>query len=327
MSLRVLIGLILFSGFWGLITAEETFVVHSVQKGESLFSIGKKYGLTPSEIMKMNGITDVHKVRRGQKLKIKKMNKGAILKEEPSITQDLQKKRVLEVPDRYVVQPGEGYGEICGKFGLSEKDIREWNHGIEIEPGIVLILKPSFTKTVEKKADLEESDEEPDPEKYLFIGAAKHLIDLPHIQKGRWKYIVVHHSATSSGNAAIFDLAHRQRGMENGLAYHFVIGNGHDAKDGEIEVGNRWLKQLQGGHLRSESLNMIAIGICLVGNFEETRPTRRQQAAAIELISYLRKKLGRPYPEFKGHREINPMPTSCPGRNFPLPAFHRIFDE
>src|SRR3974390_2523242 len=73
----------------------------------------------------------------------------------------------------------------------------------------------------------------------------KHL----HIAPGRWRWLVIHHSGTEYGNAAIYDRQHRERGMENGLAYHFVIGNGVDSGDGEIEIGPRWLKQLKGGHV------------------------------------------------------------------------------
>jgi len=32
-------------------------------------------------------------------------------------------------------------------------------------------------------------------------------------------------------------------------------------------------QQLDGGHLASEAQNKIALGICLVGNFDERRPT------------------------------------------------------
>ncbi|MBM4054820.1 MAG: hypothetical protein FJ264_09150 [Planctomycetes bacterium] len=43
-----------------------------------------------------------------------------------------------------------------------------------------------------------------------------------------WKYIVIHHSASESGCAAEFDKFHREkRHWENGLGYHFVIGNGN----------------------------------------------------------------------------------------------------
>src|ERR1051325_4529102 len=100
-----------------------------------------------------------------------------------------------------------------------------------------------------------------------------------HIVPRRWRWIVVHHSGTAYGNAAIYDRQHRERGMENGLAYHFVIGNGVDSGDGEIEIGPRWLKQLKGGHVHREDINESGIGICLVGNFEETKPTKNQMLA------------------------------------------------
>jgi len=115
------------------------------------------------------------------------------------------------------------------------------------------------------------------------------------------------------------------RGMENGLAYHFVIGNGTDSGDGEIEVGDRWYKQLQGGHVRSDAQNEIAIGICLVGDFQADRPTRRQVSALIELIGYLQGKVGDPKPLLFLHRDINIISTDCPGRNFPAAAIYRLF--
>ncbi|MFQ5589758.1 MAG: peptidoglycan-binding protein, partial [Phycisphaerae bacterium] len=52
----------------------------------------------------------------------------------------------------------------------------------------------------------------------------------------RWTTIVIHHSATETGGASLFDRFHRKRGWD-GLGYHFVIGNGTDTPDGLIEVG------------------------------------------------------------------------------------------
>jgi hypothetical protein len=145
------------------------------------------------------------------------------------------------------------------------------------------------------------------------------------VESGRWKWIVGHHSAIRNGNAAIYDREHRRRGMENGLAYHFVIGNGIDSGDGEIEIGPRWVRQIKGGHVHREDINEVGIGICLVGNFEETRPTSKQLMAFRELVNYLRsdvvgKKVG-----FAVHREIDPGRTVCPGRNFPVAQMHRIY--
>jgi N-acetyl-anhydromuramyl-L-alanine amidase AmpD len=163
---------------------------------------------------------------------------------------------------------------------------------------------------------------------YLFLKNVKAQIDRPTVKKNRWKYIVVHHSGTANGNAEIFDINHRKRGMENGLAYHFVIGNGvkGQSADGGIEVGNRWRKQLQGGHVRSDALNEVAVGICLVGDFDRSRPTKKQIAALIELITYLRDHSNTSRkPAVKMHRDINPMPTDCPGRYFPSKAMYKLF--
>ena len=72
--------------------------------------------------------------------------------------------------------------------------------------------------------------------------------------------------AVDTGTVKGMDRYHREvRHMENGLAYHFVIGNGSGMGDGDIGIGSRWTKQLDGGHLTSERQNQVSLGICLVG--------------------------------------------------------------
>ncbi len=92
-----------------------------------------------------------------------------------------------------------------------------------------------------------------------------------------WKYIVIHHSASDSGNAASMGKYHKNnRGWVNGLGYDFVIGNGNGSRDGQIEVGNRWNRQIDGAHAGNPEYNKYGIGICLVGNFENDYPTNPQ---------------------------------------------------
>jgi len=117
--------------------------------------------------------------------------------------------------------------------------------------------------------------------------------------------------------------------MTNGLAYHFVIGNGTSSDNGEIEVGDRWRRQINGGHVHSDYLNNIALGICLVGDFNRDQPTRAQLEACEELIRYLRIRCGKidaHYAIVKPHREMNPprWATDCPGDAFPYSWFHRF---
>ena len=93
-----------------------------------------------------------------------------------------------------------------------------------------------------------------------------------------WKYIVIHNSATSSGNATSFGAYHTQMGY-GGLAYHFVIGNGRGSRDGQVEEGFRWKQQMSGTHVTVNAWyhNIYGIGICLVGDLERTRPTKKQR--------------------------------------------------
>src|SRR5437588_6289949 len=102
-------------------------------------------------------------------------------------------------------------------------------------------------------------------------------IDRAPVMRRRWQFIVVHNSGTRQGNARIFDYYHRHvRKMPNGLAYHFVIGNGTSTGNDQVEIGNRWVKQMAGGHVHSDYLNYIGIGICLVGDFNRDLPTHAQ---------------------------------------------------
>jgi len=159
--------------------------------------------------------------------------------------------------------------------------------------------------------------------------SVRKAIDDARVARNRWKYIVVHNSGTRQGNARIFDYYHRHvRKMPNGLAYHFVIGNGTSTGNGQIEIGNRWVKQLAGGHVHSDYLNYIGLGICLVGDFNRDLPTHAQLEALDELIRYLptkSRKSGGTLSIVLGHKEINPRPTDCPGNRFPLSWLHRTF--
>lgn len=117
--------------------------------------------------------------------------------------------------------------------------------------------------------------------------------------------------------------------MRNGLAYHFVIGNGTSSGDGLIEVGDRWRRQINGGHVHSDYLNNISLGICLVGDFNRDQPTRAQLESCEELIRYLRErcgKIGMHNIAVRPHREMNPprWATDCPGDDFPYSWFRKF---
>jgi len=204
--------------------------------------------------------------------------------------------------------------------------------------------QPSAPKTEQAPVVVEKSgfDSKPNYQPTSFFGwfskwkylskSLREEIDKAPVQKARWRYIVVHNSGTRQGNAKAFDFYHSKvRKMSNGLAYHFVIGNGTSSGDGQIEVGNRWKKQINGGHVHSDYLNNIALGICLVGDFNQEKPTAKQLESLDELIRYLRQRTGKidgKWAVVKAHKDINPpkWPTDCPGSDFPYAWLRNRFE-
>ena len=142
----------------------------------------------------------------------------------------------------------------------------------------------------------------------------------PDVQPRRWKYIVLHHSATEANDAASIDKYHRnKRGWVNGLGYDFVIGNGSRSGDGEIEVGERWLRQLDGAHCHADDMNRKAIGVCFVGDFEKNGgPTPAQVHSGIALVRHLAGRFSVPPENVLGHGEVSGAQTLCPGKSFPM---------
>ena len=105
-----------------------------------------------------------------------------------------------------------------------------------------------------------------------------------------WKYIVLHHSATAEGSYDQIDAEHRKVLGFDGCGYHFVIGNGTQSGDGQIEIARRWANQKQGLHCRNartHDVDEYGIGICIVGDFDQQPPTPRQIEAAQALVAYL----------------------------------------
>ncbi len=143
-----------------------------------------------------------------------------------------------------------------------------------------------------------------------------------------WEYIVIHHSATESGSAALFHVHHQARGMVNGLAYHFVIDNGTaGTRDGFIETGERWVKQLHGGHCRQQEINERGIGVCLVGDFTRRQPTPKQMDSLILLVRGLQEQFQVAHGNIVGHGQVLGEFSECPGQSFPWEELRKRLQE
>ncbi len=174
------------------------------------------------------------------------------------------------------------------------------------------------------------------PPMHPALLALEDRLDRPQLR--HWKHIVLHHSASAHGSALEFHRFHKNERGWDGLAYHFVIGNGNGSGDGEIEVGYRWTDQIHGAHAGNPEYNQYGIGICLVGNFEETGPqggpacpqagsacpTPAQRESLRALLRWLMERCEIPSTEIVRHKDVRDRQgllaggTECPGKNFPF---------
>lgn len=136
-----------------------------------------------------------------------------------------------------------------------------------------------------------------------------------------WKFIILHHTATTSGSLDSIDFAHQQRrdsagNSWRGIGYHFLIGNGNGMEDGKVQSTFRWHEQIGGAHAGIREYNEHGIGICLVGNFEQNGPTSAQIKAVSELVGQLKQRFDITEEQILKHGDLKA--TACPGRLFPF---------
>lgn len=135
-----------------------------------------------------------------------------------------------------------------------------------------------------------------------------------------WEFITVHHTASGVINrdrhyGKMIDELHRTgKNWKNGMGYHFLIN-----PDGVIEVGDRWINQLEGAH--NLGWNKRSIGVAFVGNFSDIGkfPGPKQIVSYNSIRERFSDLLAYPHCAFKA--------TECPGKNIDLRNWFRIFEN
>ena len=187
-------------------------------------------------------------------------------------------------------------------------------------------LSKMYDVTVEsiiKRNNLNSNGDIEKGQRLVIPNAAKWKPVIPLYPSRKWKYIIIHHSATDYGNALVFDKAHINRGWD-GLGYDFVIDNGTESKkNGQIEVSPRWIKQKNGAHCKASNMNEKGIGVCLVGDYTTSYVSDAQLDSLVFLVNKLRLYYGIPVSNIIGHGQVPGANTACPGRNFPWTEFRK----
>jgi len=114
---------------------------YTVQKGDNLNSIAKKYGVTTAQIREWNNMEDTN-VLLGSKLKLIKAENTAIAETKAEKTEHQIATSVKE-QQQYLVKKGDSLFSIAKKSGVTVENIKEWN-GIgneTIKPGMKLKIQ------------------------------------------------------------------------------------------------------------------------------------------------------------------------------------------
>lgn len=133
---------------------------YTVQSGDTLFSIARKYHTPLNDLMTLNGIAPTDIIKPGQELKIpaKSYKASATSRKKPSkkVTKKSPKKVKKVAPVYYTVKHGDTLWKIADRHGITLKELRKLNRlkrGHVIHSGQKLMVKAGTpeTKVVAKK--------------------------------------------------------------------------------------------------------------------------------------------------------------------------------
>jgi N-acetylmuramoyl-L-alanine amidase len=124
-------------------------------------------------------------------------------------------------------------------------------------------------------------------------------------------YIIVHHTEEIDWDINKTHKFHQDHRGWSGIGYNFFI-----EENGEIIKG-------RGYHVGAQaySYNQKSIGICLAGNFDIQTPSIEQLKSLSKLCIFLLDQYNISTTQILGHRELNGITKSCPGKNFNMDQF------
>ncbi len=118
-----------------------SYGVYVVKKGDTLYSIAKRYRISVAELQRINGISDPSKLAVGQELKVPQASSAPASK--PALVTPLPGTK------RYKVQPGDTLSSIARKFQTSVAELQKLNNFSNPNQLVVgaLILVPATSSS------------------------------------------------------------------------------------------------------------------------------------------------------------------------------------
>ena len=135
------------------------------------------------------------------------------------------------------------------------------------------------------------------------------------------KYIVLHHSASADhGTLKNFDDIKRWHTQNNGwrdIGYNWVV----ERVNGKLMALPGRSEGDTGAHCPGR--NTDGVGVCIVGNFQETVPSEELYLFVADLCKQIMTR--HPIQEIGGHRDY--AATACPGKNFDVGRVRKLINS
>jgi membrane-bound lytic murein transglycosylase D len=124
------------------VASSSSYILHTVRKGETLASIGRRYRTSPEEITDVNGFKRNQTLAVGWKIKVPAKT-GSVQAKGTKASAPVVAKE--EKPVKYVVRKGDSIWQIAGRHNTTVKEIQAFNRlkGSSLHTGQVLLIPPS----------------------------------------------------------------------------------------------------------------------------------------------------------------------------------------
>ena len=130
--------------FKGLKTSDGKRYTYIVKRGDNLWDIGRKYGISVNQLSRWKGISKKSFLRPKQKLIIWVNNEHDDKNNKDTTTITKRNGSTTE----YTVKKGDSLWLIARRFDIHVSDLLEWNNlkrNKPLQPGQTLIIRKNFT--------------------------------------------------------------------------------------------------------------------------------------------------------------------------------------